>query len=128
MIWLLALIIPSAYAAETSFGFGSSLDRSFTTQLGYRDSVWDNTYYQMKVGYFDGAHAGIGGGARYDLRPVELRAGLAGGPTIGKTGFELNPELYMGIRDRRGYSIGFQWDRLTKGSRDYVTLQLTQEF
>jgi hypothetical protein len=131
MILLLALFMSSAHAADSSFGFGSRIgtdSSKFTSQFNYRDSVWDNTYYQMKVGYFDGAHAGLGGGARFDFRPVEIRGGLAGGPTVGQAWLELNSELYMGVRDRRGYSIGFQWDRFTRSNRDYITLQLTQEF
>lgn len=133
MIFLL-LFISSAFAADTSLGIGRQTNgegRSF--QANYRETVWDNAYLQFKAGYLDGLHAGAGGGLLVDLKPVELRGGLAAGPTVGKSLLEFNGEAYLGVRDRIGNGIGLQWDYLSKSvcggdGRDYVTIQLTQRF
>lgn len=131
MILILVLLFgSSAFAGETSLGVGKQTNGDGTNfQMNYRDQVWDGNYIQFKGGYFGGIHVGMGGGLRVDLQPFELRGGLSVGPTIGQSFLELNPEAYLGVKDRGGNAIGFQFDHFTsQGGRQYLTLQLTQRF
>lgn len=134
MILLLLLASSAAFAADTSIGIGSQIGESAgSAQISYRNSIVDSTYIQLKSGYFDGLHFGIGGGLTIDLSTVEFRAGLSSGPTIGKSFLEFNGETYFGFKDRKNNRIGIQYDYLSssivgQNSRKYLTVQVGQEF
>jgi hypothetical protein len=155
---LVLLALSGKVHAEEVFGsFGVGVfnsAKSYPSEVrdiyvGWRKPIAQGTYFQAKGGMWaDAGGSGrtnsgffsAGPGMLVDLRPIQIRAGIGatfvtnpdtylGGP------FALNEEVYIGLKDPVGNSIGIVYDHISNAGmyqnnmgRDMVSFQIGQEF
>jgi hypothetical protein len=155
----LSLLGSSAFAGETFVGYGLGVFHSadygpVTTKViqgGYRQDLTGGFYWQARLGYWnDSSHdstrksslyGSTGLGFLIDLRPIEMRSGWGIGgistpdSMLGGRFPQFNGELYVGVRDKNGNGIGFQYEHISSAGivtpnegRDFVTLQLSTKW
>lgn len=157
---ILAIILSSTAMADEAFlGYGLGVFNSAKQssgevkafQLGYRDDLIDGFYWQYKLGFWgDGSgdkgrsssgYASTGPGFRVDLNPIEIRTGWGIAAITSPDSYlggrfpQFNGELYMGVRDKHGNGIGFQYEHISSAGlvtpnqgRDLVILQMSQRW
>ena len=163
-IALFSLLFTSiAYANSTpeefflSYGMGvmGNADyyagQSKVINAGYRSFIWQGLYLQGKVGYFTeaspdpkrraSAYGSVGLGLEVATGPVEIRSGWGIGAIstpdsqLGGQFPQFNGEAYIGLRDKNGSGIGFQYEHLSSAGiiepnrgRDFIVLQLSMKW
>lgn len=117
--------------------------------VGWRKPIAQGTYFQVKGGMWadsagqgrtNGGFIGVGPGMMVDLNPVLIRAGVNGtvitNPDAYLGGwFQMNEEVYLGLRDGIGNSIGIVYDHFSNAGivqpnqgRDMISIQVGQSF
>ncbi len=148
-----------AHADEAFVGYGLGVFNSADEwigqvkvgEVGYRHFLFDGVYWQNKAGYWGegsndktrraSAWVSSGVGMELDLQPFEMRSGygLAAishpDSQLGSRFPQFNGELYVGLRDKEGDGVGFQYEHISCASfcspnqgRDFVILQLSQKW
>ncbi len=132
------------HGADTFLGQTKYLD------LGYREFIWEGIYWQNKFGGIGegspdltrkgGGWASTGFGIEVDLSPVELRGGGALAaittPDSQLGGYlQMNEDMSLGLRDKKGDGVAFQYNHLSCGSfcspnlgRDFVIFELSEKW
>lgn len=156
LLCLLLLISNVALADEGFLGYGVGVFHDadqYTGQnkyfeVGYRSDIWEGIMWQYKGGFWgegsqdttrkNGFWISSGPQFQVDLQPLEIRTGwglaMISNPDsqLGGRFPQFNGELYLGLRDKRGNAIGFQYEHISSAGlvtpnqgRDFVTLQLS---
>lgn len=116
--------------------------------VGYREFLYKGIYWQEKGGFWgegspdqsrkSGGWISSGPGLEMDLEPFEMRSGYglaaitSPDSQLGAVFPQFNGELYLGLRDKKGDGVGFEYDHISCASfcspnegRDFVTVQLS---
>jgi Lipid A 3-O-deacylase (PagL) len=156
---LLILSSSVAMADEGFIGYGlgvfhdadEHLGQNKYLELGLREDIWQGIYWQYKGGFWGegstdptrkaGFWVSTGPGFEVDLNPVEFRSGwgLAAisnpDSQLGSYFPQFNGEIYLGLRDKKGDGVGFQYEHISCATfcnpnqgRDFVILQLSQKW
>lgn len=156
---VLLLACGPTHADEAFLGYGVGVFHDASdyagqmkvAEVGYRHFFFDGLYWQNKVGYWGegsndktrkaSGYLSSGLGMEVNLQPVEIRSGygLAAITTpdsqLGSRFPQFQGELYLGVRDKKGDGIGFQYEHISCASfcspnegRDFVILQLSQRW
>lgn len=154
---LLLLFISNLCLADEAFiGYGVGvfndadqfLGQNKYAEIGYRDFLYKGVYWQFKGGFWGegssdqtrkaGFWGSMGPGMEMNLNPLELRSGYGiaaisdPDSQLGAYFPQFDGELYLGLRDKQGDGVGFQYEHISCASfcspnhgRDFVTVQLS---
>lgn len=154
--YLLALLLTTNALAGEAFLSGGVAVLTNTDlkprviNVGYREEIYNGVYAQWKGGYWKDFNDRYGKSSFYfatglgiliDFKPLEIRHGWSIAVITQPDGYlggyfpQFNGEFYVGLRDRVGNGIGFQYEHISSAGfvnpnvgRDFLMLQISQKW